>query len=262
MRSRDRSQHVADLLQRPRLAVAIETEAQLDHFALLAVELAERAADARVQPAMDQLVFGRRDARLLEHLAELRPSLAVAATWSLSDTSRSPMRMSASTSPSEISRSSAISRCVGVRFSCSVSSATSRPNRAATADSFCGNVNARVWPDERVRHRLAHPPDRVGDELDVARGIEPARRLHQPEVALVNEIEERHAEAAIALGVADDEAEVAFDEPRSAASSLSSLDAAAELALLVGRQTRQPRDRAQVRLQRVASFVIGIAHAG
>ena len=29
----------------------------------------------------------------------------------------------------------------------------------------------------------------------------------------MNEIEERHAEAAIAFGVADDEAQVAFDQP-------------------------------------------------
>ena len=64
-----------------------------------------------------------------------------------------------------------------------------------------------------MSHRLANPPDRVGDELDVAPGIEAARRLHQPEIAFVNEVEERDAEAAIALGVADDEAQVGFDEP-------------------------------------------------
>ena len=33
-----------------------------------------------------------------------------------------------------------------MRFSSSVSSDTSRPNRAATAESFWGNVKARVWP--------------------------------------------------------------------------------------------------------------------
>src|SRR6476620_6562611 len=62
---------VADLLQRARIAVAIEPEAQLDHFALLVVELAERAANAGVQPAVDERFFGRGNARLRQQLAEL-----------------------------------------------------------------------------------------------------------------------------------------------------------------------------------------------
>ena len=67
-----------------------------------------------------------------------------------------------------------------------------------------------------MRDRLPDPPDRIGDELDVALRVEAARRFDQPEVALVNEIEKGDAEAAVALRVADDEAQVAFDQPLAA----------------------------------------------
>ena len=148
-------------------------------------------------------------------IAQLRPlSPCSRPTCSLSDTSLVPMRtqrFDVRLGDREVVRRSRV--VVGVRSSCSVSSATSRPKRAATPDSFCGSVERPRLPRQRVHDRLPHPPDRVRDELDVAVRIEPARGFHQAEVAFVDQIEERNAQPAIPLGVADDEAQVAFDEP-------------------------------------------------
>ncbi len=103
---------------------------------------------------------------------------------------------------------------------------------------------------EHVHQRLAHPPDGVRDELDVARGIEAPRRFDESEIAFVDEIEERHAEAAIPFRVRDDEAQIGFDEPRDRGLVAVGADARAERALLVDRQARQLPDRAQVRGKR------------
>src|SRR5262249_51076280 len=102
---------------------------------------------------------------------------------------------------------------------------------------------------EHVHQRLAPPPDGGGDELDVAGRVEPPRRFDQPEVAFVNEVEERHAEAAIALRVGDDEPQVRLDEPRDRFFVALVVDAVAERALLVRVETRQLRDLAQVGAQ-------------
>ena len=93
---------------------------------------------------------------------------------------------------------------------------------------------------------------RVGDELDVALRIEPARRLHQPEIAFVDQIEERHAEAAIALRVADDEAKVAFDQPPQRLLVAVVLDARGRAPALRPASAAEARDVAQVGLQRIA----------
>jgi hypothetical protein len=64
-----------------------------------------------------------------------------------------------------------------------------------------------------VEDGLADPPHRIGDELDVLpllRGIVFLRGLNQPEVALVDEVEEGNVRVAIPLGIRDHEAEVGF----------------------------------------------------
>ena len=65
----------------------------------------------------------------------------------------------------------------------------------------------------------------------------------------MDQIEERHAETAIPLGVRDDESEIAFDEPPERLLVAGLLDAAAKLALVIRREPRQPRDGAKVGLQ-------------
>ncbi len=69
---------------------------------------------------------------------------------------------------------------------------------------------ARVVRD-RALHRLADPPGRVGRELVAAAPVELLDGAVQAERALLDQVEERHAEAAVALGDRDDEAQVRLD---------------------------------------------------
>ena len=102
---------------------------------------------------------------------------------------------------------------------------------------------------QRVHDGLSNPPHRVGDELDVAGRIEPARRLEQAEVALVDQVEEADTELAVPLRVGDDEAEVGFDEALERLLVVVALDADGEFVLLGGCQARDLRNLLQVRLQ-------------
>ena len=60
----------------------------------------------------------------------------------------------------------------------------------------------------------ANPPDRVGREAHAALGIEAIDRHQQPEVALLDQIEQPHAVGAVLERDLDDEAQVADHQPR------------------------------------------------
>ena len=66
-----------------------------------------------------------------------------------------------------------------------------------------------------------------------ARRIEPARGFDHPEVALVNQIEQRHAKTAKAPGVGDDEAQVRLHEAAERVFITVLLNLAAEMPLVV-----------------------------
>jgi hypothetical protein len=99
--------------------------------------------------------------------------------------------MSAVASASEMSRSSASPAC---RLTIELR----RERREVAAELRGGTRQFRRHRDdaalirEDVQQRLADPPDGVADEFHVACRVETARRLHQVEIALVDEVEERH----------------------------------------------------------------------
>ena len=64
----------------------------------------------------------------------------------------------------------------------------------------------------RAGDRLADPPRRVGRELVALGVVELLDRADQAEVALLDEVEERHAAAGVALGQRDDEAQVRLEQ--------------------------------------------------
>ena len=74
--------------------------------------------------------------------------------------------------------------------------------------------------------RLADPPRGVGGELEALAVVELLHRPHQPEVALLDEVEQRHPGALVALGDRHDEAQVGLDE--GAAGRLGGADLAVE----------------------------------
>ncbi len=65
---------------------------------------------------------------------------------------------------------------------------------------------------QRRKNRLANPPYCVRDELDALIGIKLSRSREQTDVALANEIDERHAAVLIFLCYGDHEAQVALYE--------------------------------------------------
>ena len=82
-----------------------------------------------------------------------------------------------------------------------------------------------------------------------------ARGLDETEVALVNQVEDGHAAAAIPPRVADDEPEIGFDELGHRRLVAIALDAKAQRSLFVDGQQRHLRDLAQVRSQRAGVAV-------
>ena len=78
---------------------------------------------------------------------------------------------------------------------------------------FLRQAEGAALVGQGVDDRLAHPPDGVGDELDALVRVEALGRLDQPDVALVDQVEERQAAATVPFGVGDDETQVGLDQP-------------------------------------------------
>ena len=64
---------------------------------------------------------------------------------------------------------------------------------------------------DRARDGLADPPGRVGRELEAAAVLELLHRLHQPDVAFLDQVEELHAAVGVLLGDGDHQAQVGLD---------------------------------------------------
>src|SRR5262249_19781026 len=65
---------------------------------------------------------------------------------------------------------------------------------------------------DRARDRLANPPRRVGRELVPAAVLELVDRLHQTDVAFLNQVEELQPAVGVLLRNRDDQPQVGFDE--------------------------------------------------
>lgn len=64
---------------------------------------------------------------------------------------------------------------------------------------------------QRVFHALASPPRRLGAETEAAAGIELGDGVHQFQIALFDEVNQRQATAQVVLDDADDGSQIAFD---------------------------------------------------
>jgi hypothetical protein len=100
-------------------------------------------------------------------------------------------------------------------------------------------------------HRLPDPPGCVGRELEAAPPVELLDRAVETERALLDQVEERHAEAAVALRNRDDKAQVGLDHPP-LRRQVAALDRLREHDLLVRRQQLVATDVGQEQLQAVA----------
>jgi hypothetical protein len=84
-------------------------------------------------------------------------------------------------------------------------------------------------------HRLADPPGRVRRELEAAPPVELLDCAVQAKRALLDQVQERDAEAAVALGDRDDQAQVGLDHPP-LGGGIAALDRLRERDLLGGGQ--------------------------
>jgi hypothetical protein len=99
-------------------------------------------------------------------------------------------------------------------------------------------------------HRLADPPRCVRRELEAATPVELLDRAVQAERSLLDQVEEGHAEPAIALRDRHDEPQVRLDHV-ALGDRVAALDALRELHLLRGVQQLVPADVSEEQLQRV-----------
>ena len=71
-----------------------------------------------------------------------------------------------------------------------------------------GDADGARLVGNRARDRLADPPGGVGRELVAAAVLELVDRLHQADVAFLDQVEELQAAVGVFLGDGDDEAQV------------------------------------------------------
>ena len=109
---------------------------------------------------------------------------------------------------------------------------------------------------QRALHRLADPPAGVGRETETALGLELADRVHQAEVAFLDEVAHRQAAAQVVLGDADDQPQVVLDH-RLARLEVAGARLDGGVVLLLGRQQRGAPDVAQIGLQGVGRVAVG-----
>ena len=112
-------------------------------------------------------------------------------------------------------------------------------------DHVDGMRMVRAWSAIARRHRLADPPRRVGAELEAAPVVELLDRADEPEVALLDEVEQRQAAVRVAARDGDDEAQVGLDQ-LVLRLHVPALDALGQRDLLLGREQRHLADLAQV----------------
>src|SRR5919197_458291 len=123
--------------------------------------------------------------------------------------------------------------------------------RAHEAPNLVGHVNGKPnrtsLIGERTRHGLADPPGRVRRELVAHLVVELLDRADQPEIAFLDQIEERDAGLRVVARDRHDEPEVRLDQLLLRLLVALVLPSR-ELALLSGRQERPVADRADVKL--------------
>ena len=126
--------------------------------------------------------------------------------------------------------------------------------RALRAAHLLGDVDGKAdraaLVGERTRHGLADPPGRVGRKLVAHLVVELLDRADQPEVALLDQVEERHAGLRVVARDRHHEPQVALDQAP-LRELVAEVLAPGELALLRRREQPAVADLADVELQRV-----------
>src|SRR5919197_2021895 len=237
---------VADRLERPRLA--LEAEAKLEDAPLALREGVERAPHALPAERLLGLVERICGLAVGEEVAEL--ALVVGADGLVQ---RDGRLGGAKRLVDVLDRQAGRLRELGLRRlapELDLEPARRARELLLPLDDVHGHADRARVVRHRTLHRLADPPGRVGRELVAAPPVELLDRAVQPERALLDQIEERHAEAAVALGDGDDEPEVRLDHAP-LGDGVAALDRLRERDLLGGVQQLVAADVGEEELERV-----------
>src|SRR5438132_4948510 len=128
------------------------------------------------------------------------------------------------------------------------------PDLVELLDDVHGNTDRARLVGERARDRLANPPRRVGRELEPLAVVELLRRAHEPERALLDQVEERETLVAIVLRDRHHEPQVRLDHLLLRV-QVAALDPLREIDLLLGGQEADLADVLEEQLQRVRRHV-------
>ena len=119
-----------------------------------------------------------------------------------------------------------------------------------------GDPDGPALVGERAGDRLADPPGGVGRELEAAAPVELLDGAHEAERALLDQVEEGEAAAAVALGDRDDETQVGLDHLL-LGGLVAELDALGEADLVGGGEQRHAADVLEEELERVGGLLDG-----
>ena len=79
-------------------------------------------------------------------------------------------------------------------------------------DGVHGQTNRPAVVGDRASDGLTNPPGRIGGELEAAPELEAVHGFHQPDVAFLDQIEQREPASEVALRDRDDETQVRLDQ--------------------------------------------------
>ena len=85
------------------------------------------------------------------------------------------------------------------------------PQPGGGLDHVHRNANRRRRVGDRAGDRLADPPGRIGRELEAPAVVELVHALHQPDIALLDQVQELEAPVPVPLGDRDHEPQVGLD---------------------------------------------------
>src|SRR3954447_16561273 len=200
---------VADRLQRPRLA--LEPEAKLEDPPLALRERVERAPDALLAQRLLGLVERIGSLAVGEEIAELALVVGADSLVQRDGRGRGAERLVDVLDGQPRRLCELLFRRLAAELDLEPASGAAEL-LLALDDVHRDADRARVVRD-RTLHRLADPPGRVRGELVAAAPVELLDGAVEAEGALLDQVEERHAQAAVALGDGHDEAQVRLDHP-------------------------------------------------
>ena len=225
---------LTDLLEGARVAI-LEAEAQLEHVALAVSEQAEHLDDLLAAHDLVDLLRRRGGVLVLDEVAEQRVAvvadLLMQARGLLADLlDLTHLLRRDAHLDGDLLRS---------RLAADVLQqlALYAHQLVHVLDHVHGDADGARLVRQRPRDGLADPPRSVSAELEAAPVVELVYGAHEPQVALLDEVEQRHAAPDVALGDGHDEAQVGLDE-LALGLHVAALDALGQRHLFDGREQR------------------------